>query len=91
MQQKKKERKKKELVPEERWVVRVTDMTALLDYLVEQRCLSNEVTLKIGMDSGQGFLKVAIVLKEKIPDLIGKIRLNPLSERRLRVTQNQVV
>ena len=61
----KKERKKKELVPEERWVVRVTDMTALLDYLVEQRCLSNDVTLKIGMDSGQGFLKVAIVLKEK--------------------------
>ena len=47
-------KKRVDYVIENRWMVMVKDMDALLDYLVKERRISNDVVLKIGMAGGQG-------------------------------------
>ena len=45
---------KKNLYPTSRWVVKVKDMEELTKFLKEERQISNDVEIKIGMDGGQG-------------------------------------
>ena len=45
---------KKKLYPTSRWVVKVKDIEELTKFLKEERQISNDVEIKIGMDGGQG-------------------------------------
>ena len=45
---------KKKLYPTSRWVVKVKNIEELTKFLKEERQISNDVEIKIGMDGGQG-------------------------------------
>ena len=57
-----------DLVLKKRHVVKVKNIGDLISYLVEHRNLDHNYHIKIGIDGGQGFLKVALILQEKVSE-----------------------
>ena len=47
-----------------RYIVKCKDVLALINYLKEERHISKDTVVKIGIDGGQGFLKVVLILQE---------------------------
>lgn len=61
---KKGEKREKTLIMDSRFFVRVKSKAELVQFLIQERKIEGDTTVKIGIDGGQNFLKIGLVLQK---------------------------